>query len=109
MLAHSPLRSHLTTLPETPLPSPPLALGIGHVALLLASGHLDGVVHPEGKPPHVVRGTSRKSEFVSDVSETENDDGSTTKKTTISQRIELVVSTVDGTGRIQDFMERSGI
>ena len=42
-----------------------------------------------------------KSEFVSDVTETENDDGSTTKKTTISQRIELVVRTVDGTGRIQ--------
>ena len=105
MLARSPLRSHLTTLPEMPLPSPPLALGIGHVALLLASGHLDGVVHPEGKSPHVVRGTSRKSEFVSDVTETENDDGSTTKKTTISQRIELVVRTVDGTGRIQSFME----
>ena len=105
MLAHSPLRSHLTALPETPLPSPPLTLGIGHVALLLASGHLDGVVHPEGKSPHVVRGTSRKSEFVSDVTETENDDGSTTTKTTISQKIELVVRTVDGTGRIQDFME----
>jgi hypothetical protein len=63
------------------------------------------MVHPEGKPPHVVRGTSRKSEFVSDVTETENDDGSTTTKTTISQRIELVVRTVDGAGQIQTFME----
>jgi hypothetical protein len=105
MLANSPLRSHLTVLPEVPLPSPPLALGIGHVALLLASGHLDGVVHPEGKPPHVVRGTSRKCEFVSDVTDTVNPDGSTTTKTTISEKIELVVRTVDLTGKIHTFME----
>ena len=68
--ASSPLRSHLTTTPEVPLPSPPLALGIGHVALLLASGHLDGVVRAEGGPPHAVRGTARKREYVSDVTET---------------------------------------
>jgi len=105
MLANSPLRSHLTVLPEVPLPSPPLALGIGHVALLLASGHLDGVVHPEGKPPHVVRGTSRKREFVSDVTDTLNPDGSTTTKTTISEKIELVVRTVDLTGDIHTFLE----
>src|SRR5207249_9116368 len=78
MLAGSPLRSHLNSPPEVAVPSPPLPLGIGHVALLLASGHLDGVVQPEGKLPHVVRGTSRKLSFISDVTETENDDGSTT-------------------------------
>jgi hypothetical protein len=105
MLAGSPLRSHLTTAPEAQIPSPPLALGIGHVALLLASGHLDGVVHPPGRSPHVVRGTSRKREFVSDVTEVENDDGSTTKKTTVSEKIELVVRTVDLTGMIQTFMD----
>jgi hypothetical protein len=105
MLARSQLRAHLTTLPEAPLASPPLALGMGHVALLLASGHLDGVVEPAGQPPHVVRGTARKHEYVSDVTETENDDGSTTKKTTISERIELVVRTVDLTGEIRTFME----
>jgi predicted RNA methylase len=105
MLARSPLRTHLTALVHASIPSPPLALGIGHVALLLASGHLDGTVHPDGKPPHVVRGTSRKREFVSDVTETENEDGSTTKKTTISERIELVVRTVDLTGKIQTFMD----
>jgi len=98
MLAQSPLRSHWTVPPDSFLPSPPLALGIGHVALLLASGHLDGVVHPDGKLPHVVRGTSRKREFVSDVTVTDNPDGSTTTKTTISERIELVVRTVDLTG-----------
>lgn len=105
MLARSPLQSHLKTPPLTPLPSPPLALGIGHVALLLASGHLDGVVQPEGQPPQVVRGTSRKRSFVSDVTETENDDGSTTTRTTISERIDLVVRTVDLTGTIRTYLE----
>ncbi len=105
LLAHSPLQSHLAAPSEVPLPSPPLALGIGQVALLLASGHLNGVVHPEGGPPHAVRGTSRKHTFVSDVTDTVNPDGSTTTKTTISERIELVVRTVDITGRIQTFLE----
>jgi len=105
MLARSPLRCHLTTPPQTPVPSPPLALGIGHVALLLASGHLDGLVHPEGQSPHVVRGTSRKREVVSDVTESTNPDGSTSTKTTISERIELVVRTVDGSGQLRTFMD----
>lgn len=60
LLTSSPLRSRLTAAPRTPVPSPPLALGIGHVALLLASGHLDGVVQPTGKSPHVVRGTAER-------------------------------------------------
>jgi hypothetical protein len=105
MVACSPLGNHLSSPPELPVPSPPLALGIGHVALLLASGHLNGVVHPEGQPPHVVRGTSRKYSFVSDVTDTENADGSVTTRTTISERIELVVRTVDHTGRIRTFNE----
>ncbi len=105
MLATSALRSHLTAPTQTPLPSPPLALGIGHVALLLASGHLDGLVQPPGKPPHVVRGTSRRHEFLADVTDTENPDGSTTTKTTISERIELVVRTVDLTGEVRTFMD----
>jgi hypothetical protein len=102
MLVGSPLRSYLKSPPETPVPSPPLPLGIGHVALLLASGHLDGIVHPNGKLPHVVRGTSRKHSFVSDVTDTENQDGSTTTRT---ERIELVIRTVDRTGRIRTFSE----
>jgi hypothetical protein len=105
MLAESPLRSHLMAPAEVPLPSPPLALGIGHVALLLASGHLDGLVQPAGQSPHVVRGTSRKREYTAGVTETENPDGSTTTKTTISERIELLVRTVDITGQIQTFID----
>ena len=105
MLAQSPLRIHLETPSPEPLPSPPLALGIGHIALLLASGQLDGVVYPENQLPHVVRGSSRKSEYVADVNETDNPDGSTTTRTTLSQRIELVVRTVDLSGTIQTFLE----
>jgi hypothetical protein len=105
MLAQSPLRSHLTAPTEAPLPSPPLALGIGHVALLLASGHLDGLVQPAGQSPHVVRGTSRKREYTAGVIETENPDGSTTTKTTISERIELLVRTVDLAGEIKTFID----
>lgn len=105
MLATSPLRSLLKSPPEVPLPSPPLPLGIGHVALLLASGHLNGIVQPQDKPPHVVRGTSRKHSFISDVADTTNADGSTTTRTTISERIELMIRTVDRTGRIQTFLD----
>jgi predicted RNA methylase len=108
MLSHSPLRAHLAAPAAVGLPSPPLALGIGHVALLLASGHLDGVVYPDGQPPHVVRGTSRKREYVADVTETDNDDGTTTTKTTIAEKIELVVRTVDLTGKITTFSENDG-
>ena len=107
MLENSPLRSHLTLTPDVPLPSPPLALGIGHVALLLASGHLDGVVQRNGQSPHVVRGTSRKRDFVSDVTDTVNEDGSTSTKTIISERIELIVRTVDINGKFQTFMDAS--
>jgi len=105
MLAKSASRSHLTAAPPLPLPSPALTLGIGHVAILLASGHLDGVVHPEGQPPHVVRGSSRKHTYVADVTEIDNADGSTTTRTTLSERIELVVRTVDRTGTIRTFSE----
>jgi hypothetical protein len=105
MLAGSRLRSYLKSLPEIPVPSPPLPLGTGHVALLLASGHLDGVVQPAGKLAHVVRGTSRKHSFISDVTDTDNPDGSITSRTTISERIELVIRTVDCTGHIRTFSE----
>ncbi len=105
MLATSPLRSHLASTRTSPVPSPPLPLGIGHVALLLASGHLDGVIDKEGELPHVVKGTSRKHSFVSDVTDAENPDGSTTTKTTISERIDLVIRTVNQGGLIQTFSE----
>lgn len=39
---------------------PPMELTHGHVALLLASGFLDGVVSKPGERPHVVRGSTKK-------------------------------------------------
>ena len=66
---------------------------------------MDGIVNPANSPPHVVRGSSRKREHIADVTETVHDDGSTTTKTTISERIELVVRTVDSSGQIQSFMD----
>ncbi len=91
MLLNSPLRTHLTLPATVPVPSPPLALGIGHVALLLASGQLDGIVQPPGQSPHVVRGTSRKCEFISEVNEVKNPDGSTSTKR--SHFLAVVLST----------------
>jgi hypothetical protein len=105
MLDKSPLRSHLVVPRDSRLPSPPLALGIGHVALLLASGHLDGVVQPEDGPHQVVRGTARKHAFVSDITDAVNSDGSVTTRTTISERIDLVVRTVDLTGTIRTYLD----
>jgi hypothetical protein len=53
----------------------------------------------------VVRGTVRKRAFVSDVTETATADGGTATRTTISERIELVIRTVDGTGAIRTLAE----
>ncbi len=63
MLANSPLNTHFETVPPRRVYEPPLALGRGHVALLLAAGILDGrVVGPDGIP-HVVRGSSFKARY----------------------------------------------
>lgn len=104
-LAASPLRRRLERAEPFAPPSPPLELGAGHVALLLASGHLDGLVDPEGEAPHVVRGTARKVEYVSSTEETENADGSTTTRTIVSERIQLVVRAVGPDGEIRTFLE----
>jgi len=103
MLAGSPLRARLERHEERKAPAPPLALSLGHVALLLASGYLDGVVCPDGRLPHVVRGSSHKEEYISNVSETEDEKGETRTVTTISERIDLVVRTVDLSGKIRTF------
>ncbi len=76
----SPLRQKFTLTPLQPLPSPPLTPGTGHVALLLASGHLDGTVAPPGESPHLVRGTSRKKTVLTKVEVTENEKSVTEKK-----------------------------
>lgn len=102
-LAGSPLRRHLEPPAEPPLPRPPLALGVGHIALLLAAGNLDGIVKRDGEAPHVVRGTASKVQYVSNQEENENQDGSVTTKTTVSEKIVLTVRCVDMTGTIKTF------
>jgi hypothetical protein len=104
-LGRSPLRRHLLPPAELPLPSPPLALGTGHIALLLAAGHLDGVVRPEDGPCHVVRGTASKVKYLAHEEARENADGSVTTKEVWSERINLTVRAVDGTGIIRTFTQ----
>lgn len=104
-LMNSPLRQHLRPPAELPKATPPLPLNTGHIALLLASGTLDGVVHPDGEEPHVVRGTASKVTFVSDVAESEAADGSAVTKTTYSERIVLKIRAATGDGRIRTFGE----
>ena len=106
-LAGSPLNALLTETPIPPTARPPLPLGKGHVALLLASGMLDGVVEgPDG--PHVVRGTSKKVEYISDRSATENaETGAVTEKVVYSQRIVLTIRAVGEDGEIRTFSDEA--
>jgi len=107
-LAVSPLRLRMQSPPAVELARPPLPLGLGHVSLLLASGQLDGVVEADGQPPHVVRGTSRKREYLASCTTTQNDDGSETTKKVISQKIDLLVKTVGLDGVIRTYAEEPG-
>ena len=95
-VATSPLRKVLEVLPGPQLTRPPLELGIGHLALLLSSGHLDGLVEPPDEPPHVVRGVCRKKEYLKDVEVVED-----TSKLVYSERIEMLVRTVGVDGDIR--------
>jgi hypothetical protein len=101
--AKSPLRRYLEPPSAPALPQPPLALGVGHIALLLAAGNLDGVVRTNDEPPHVVRGTADKVEYVAEQSDSENEDGSVTTKTTIAEKIVLTVRAVGPDGVIKTF------
>jgi hypothetical protein len=99
----STLTRMLSPPPPPDLPAPPLPLNTGHTALLLASGQLDGVVCPAEETPHVVRGTATKSQRVTGTEHIDNDDGSLTTKTTLSETIELSVRAVGLDGVIHTF------
>jgi Uncharacterised methyltransferase family (DUF6094) len=102
-LLSSPLRRLLEPPPEPPLAEPPLPLAHGHIALLLASGKLDGIVRPKNEPPHVVRGTARKVEYLSNQSKEEGNDGAVITKTTYSEKIVLTIRAVGADGTIRTF------
>lgn len=103
VLEASPLWK-LTNRPEKkPMARPPLPLGKGHVALLLASGQIDGVVAPKDEPPHVVRGTAIKVQCPPEVTEEQNPAGGLTTRTVIKERIQLVVRAALANGTIRTF------
>lgn len=96
----SPLLKMLREPPERTIPRPPLELGHGHIALLLASGLINGIVCPENEPPHVVRGVSRKEEYLKEIDVKEDGSGHTE---IYAERMEIIVRTVDVTGTIKTF------
>lgn len=95
----SPLYRFLAPQQARGLRRPPLALSVGHLALLLSSGQLDGLVSPPDGPKHVVRGTARKHEELTEETTEEDKNGSKTTKV-YTERIKLLVRAVDETGII---------
>ncbi|MBY0513164.1 MAG: hypothetical protein K2P78_04540 [Gemmataceae bacterium] len=102
-VASSPLWNLTKAPPRKPVVRPPLPLSKGHVALLLASGQLDGVVHQPGEAPHVVRGTARKVACEPDVTTEVLESGAVKTVTTIKERIQLVIRAVGPDGNIRTF------
>lgn len=101
-LACSPLRRLLEPPAEPPLPEPGLPLTHGQLALVLASGHLNGVVAKPGEAPHVIRGVAAKENYLAGVQEEETGKGTKTVST-YSQRIVLTVRALCPDGAIKDF------
>lgn len=104
-LATSPLQSHLEPPKPLALPRPPLPVGKGHLALLLASGHMDGLVCPPGEEPHVVRGTAQKVQYLKESSEQEKDNGEVTTKHVFSEKILLNIRVLKSDGSIVDLKQ----
>lgn len=104
LVAQSPLRFHI----EPPAEKinhrlrPPMSPGIGHRAMLLASGHIDGLICPPDEPPHVIRGTAAKEEYVASCESSEDDAGTLTTRTVISEKPRLVIRVLDSRGNIVD-------
>lgn len=102
LVAPSPLRFHI----ERPAnqachrPRPPMSPGIGHRAMLLASGHIDGLIAPPDEPPHVIRGTAAKESYVASSNTSEDDNGNVTTRTVISERPRLVIRVLDSAGNL---------
>lgn len=96
-LERSPLLAQFAQPAPFTMPSPPLALGKGHLALLLAGGFLDGLV--PGNPPHVVRGTARKVEEQTDL-EVDRSRDQTVTKCTMTEKIKLSIRTAWPDGKV---------
>ena len=93
---------------EPPKPRrPPLPPGKGHIAMILASGMIDGVLWtPDGA--HVVRGVASKREYFNEEAsgvELDDEKGEARIKEVFSQKIELSVRAVDRSGVIHTFTD----
>jgi predicted RNA methylase len=93
---------------EPPRPRrPPLPPGKGHIAMILASGMIDGVLWtPHGA--HVVRGVASKREYFNEEAsgiEIDEEKGEARIKEVFSQKIELSVRAVDASGVIHTFTD----
>jgi hypothetical protein len=67
---------------------------------MLASGFLDGQISPPDEPPHVVRATVSKEQYLASRDETEDESGNVITKTVISERPKLVMRVLDSNGTI---------
>ena len=97
LVLHSPLRFQLECPADTAdhRPRPPMSPGIGHRAMLLAAGHIDGLICPPRKAPHVIRGTATKDKYVASCDTSEDDNGNITTRTVISEKPRLVIRVLD--------------
>ena len=102
----SPLMDHLNPPAESALARPPLAPGVGHLALLLASGYLDGIVQPADEAPHVVRGTARKEQFLKSSVKENLGKGKEKAKEVYSERIVLTVRAITPDGEVRTFTDK---
>lgn len=100
LLAASPLRKLLDPPVKGKSLPPPLSLGRGHRALLLASGQLDGIVRPAQGEAFCIRGTSVKEKYISNEEETVDSEGAEVTKTTYSERMVLTVRVATASGRL---------
>ena len=73
--------------------------------MLLAAGHLDGLVKPTREEAHVVRGTAKKESYLVSEETTEDSKGNETTKTVYGERVKLVVRVVDAKGGLHTLME----
>lgn len=82
--------------------TPVLPLGPGHLGLVLASGHLDGLLKPADCEPHVVRGIAYKEDELAKEESTEDDSGKVTTTQTFRQNIKLKIRAVTGDGTMHE-------
>jgi hypothetical protein len=107
-LAKSPLQALLE--PPRPIPpkTPPMPLGEGHVALILASGLLNGYIEALDGYGMVVRGTARKVQYLSEKKKpTVNEKtGEVSQQMVFSQRPVVEIRAIDASGFLGTFGEK---